>query len=152
MGVHVVVQTDERDPSIEDDDGRRTFYIEGRYLKEAVREAVRAAGSPGLEVGGRISVTFTHRENPHDTKSRKFWQVQYVPAGNSTLMGQPAAPVMQAAPAPQQYAPPAQQPQPVAPVMQAAPASPAVPDAAQLAAFQNWQASQQQGPQYQQPA
>lgn len=99
MGITVEVATDERDPSIEDDDGARTFWIEGRYLKEAVRNAVRTAGAPGLQVGGRIQVTFTHREDPMDKRSRKYWDVQYTPAGNAALMsgdqgvgGQPTAP------------------------------------------------------------
>lgn len=171
MGIHVVVATNERDASIDGDDGRRTFYIEGRYLKEAVREGVRNAGAPGLEVGGQITVTFTHREDPADKRSRKFWQVQYVPAANATLMADPAqqqapqdppapqaAPVYQPpAPAPQPayqppvpqqpvYAPPvAQAPVPQAPpVAQTAPApapAPATPEA--MAAFLAWQATQQ---------
>ena len=158
MGVHVVVQTAERDASIDGDDGRRTFYIEGRYLKEAVREGVRNAGAPGLEVGGQITVTFTHREDPMDKRSRKFWQVQYVPAANATLMADPAqqqAPA--AAPAPQPvYAPPAA-PVAAAPVAAAPAATPvqqapapapaaaaAPPTPEQLAAWQAWQATQQQ--------
>jgi len=118
MGIHVVVQTDERDPSIEDDDGRRTFYIEGRYIKEAVRNAVRAAGAPGLEIGGQLRVTFTHREDPMDRRSRKYWDVKYTPAGNAALM-QDSTPAPQAQPA-QQYAQAAYQ----------APAAPQAPAAA----------------------
>jgi hypothetical protein len=150
MGVHVVVQTTERDPSIDGDDGRRTFYIEGRYIKEAVREAVRNAGSPGLEIGGQLTVTFTHREDPMDKRSRKFWTVQYVPAGNASLMGEqpPAA-------APQQATPPAAQPPapvqapPVQQVPAPAPAAavPGLPPgmtAEQFAAFQQYQAQQAQ--------
>ena len=165
MGIHVVVATNERDASIDGDDGRRTFYIEGRYLKEAVREGVRNAGAPGLEVGGQITVTFTHREDSADKRSRKFWQVQYVPAANATLMADPAqqqapqappayqSPVVAPQPA---YAPPVpQQPAYAAPVAQApapapAPAAapvapaPATPEA--MAAFLAWQATQGQQP------
>lgn len=134
MGVHVVLQTDERDASIEDDDGRRTFYCEGRYIKEAVRNAVRNAGANGLEVGGRLTVTFTHREDPMDKRSRKFWQVEYAPAGNAALMdGQPQ----------QQAAPPAPQPTP-APA-QPAPAAQPAPSDEQMAAFLAWQNQQQAG-------
>lgn len=101
IGLTVEVQTTERDPSIEDDDGTRTFWIEGRYLKEAVRNAVRAAGAPGLEVGGKLKVTFTHREDPTDKRSRKYWDVVYTPAGNASLMAeQPQAQPQQPAPAP----------------------------------------------------
>lgn len=42
-----------------DDDGLRKLYIKGKYLTEAVREAVRKAGAKGLEVGGRLQVTYT---------------------------------------------------------------------------------------------
>ncbi|WP_051750081.1 hypothetical protein [Phycicoccus jejuensis] len=161
MGIHVVVQTNERDATIEGDDGRRTFYIEGRYLKEAVREGIRNAGSAGLEVGGQLTVTFTHREDPNDKRSRKYWSVQYVPAGNAALMGeqqpqqalqqsyQQQAPAYQPPAAPQGYAPPqaasAPAQQPVAPPVQQAPAqaAAAAPIDPQLAAFQAWQASQQ---------
>lgn len=128
MGVVVEVQTEERADF--EDDGKRTFYIEGRYLKEAVRNAVRAAGARGLEVGGQVTVTFTHREDPMDKRSRKYWNVVYTPAGNAALMGSPAP---QATPAPTPVAQPA-------PAPQAAP----VPDPATLAAFAAWQASQAQ--------
>jgi hypothetical protein len=150
MGVHVVVQTAERDPSIEKDDGRRTFYVEGRYLKEAVREAIRNAGAPGLEVGGQITVTFTHREDPMDKRSRKYWTVQYVPAGNAALMT-PEQPAQQAAPAPAPTPAPAATPQPQ-PVQQAPQAAATAPGMTpeQWAAFQAYQA--QQAAQSQQPA
>lgn len=137
MGVLVDVQTNERDPSDPEDTGMRVFYIEGRYLKEAVRDAVRNAGAPGLEVGGQLSVEFTHREDPMDKRSRKYWQVRYVPAGNAALMadqGQQQA----AAPSAPTYQP-APTAQPVAQAPQAAPA--ATPEA--LAAFAAWQAQQQ---------
>ena len=156
MGVLVEVQTGERDPSNAEDDGTRTFYIEGRYLKEAVRNAVRAANAAGLEVGGQLAVTFTHREDPMDKRSRKYWQVAYTPAGNAALMTPDIGQAPQPAPAPQ----PIQQvqqvpaPQPAPPVAQPAPApqvAPAPAPAAQqpspeaLAAFQVWQAQQQAG-------
>lgn len=136
MGIVVEVDTAERDPSNTEDQGRRTFYVEGRYIKEAVRGAVRAAGASGLEVGGQITVTFTHRDDPMDKRSRKYWDVKYVPAGNAALMGagQPQA-APPAAPAPQAPAAPAQE--------SAQAAAPAGPDPAALAAFQAWQQSQQ---------
>lgn len=153
MGVVVEVQTTERDPSVEDDDGKRTFYVEGRYIKEAVRDAVRKAGAPGLEVGGQLSVTFTHREDPYDKRSRKFWNITYTPAGNAALMGDtpapaPAAPPPQAAPAAAQPAPaPAPQPAPAPAPQAAATADPAAatanPTPEQLAAFQQYMATRQ---------
>lgn len=128
MAVYVDLQTDLHDPSIEDDDGTRRLYVEGRYLKADVRAAIRAAGAPGLEVGGTLTVSFTHREDPEDKRSRKYWRVQYVPAGNATLMApETPTPVAQqastsVAPAGQyvtdqraQPAPPAATPAPSAP-------------------------------------
>lgn len=145
MGIVVEVQTNERDTTNGDDTGLRTFYIEGRYIKEAVRNAVRASGATGLEVGGQLTVVFTHREDPMDKRSRKFWDVTYVPAGNAALMG---AEQPQAAPAPAQapVAPQVQAPQtPVAPApaAPAAAAAPGAPTPEALAAFAAWQASQQ---------
>lgn len=143
MGVVVELQTTERDASNSEDDGRRTFYIEGRYIKEAVRGAVRAAGANGLEVGGVLDVTFTHREDPMDKRSRKFWEVSYTPAGNGALMGDQPAQAAPQAPVPVQ-----QQPAPVAapPASAPAPAAPAAPAAQgtdeQMAAFLAWQQSQ----------
>lgn len=56
-GLLVDVQTDQRtDP---EDDGIRRMYIEGRLLKEAVRNAVTAAGASGLEPHGRLFVAWT---------------------------------------------------------------------------------------------
>ena len=59
MQVVVTVQTDQRDPAIEDDDGKRRLFIKGQ-MKNAVSDAVRATGAPGLEVGGTLHVRFTH--------------------------------------------------------------------------------------------
>jgi len=101
MAVYVDVQTAQRDPSILEDDGVRRFYIEGRYLKGDVRDAIRKTGATGLEVGGRLRVTFTQREDPMDKRSRKYWQVEYTPAGNAALMGgdpAPAAPAVSTQP------------------------------------------------------
>lgn len=57
MSVSVDVQTSARTDS--EDDGVRRIYIEGKRLKDAVRDAVRQAGAKGLEVGGELHVTYT---------------------------------------------------------------------------------------------
>lgn len=59
MQLVVTVQTEERDPQIEEDDGRRRLFIKGQ-MKNAVADAVRAAGGRGLEVGGILTVTYSH--------------------------------------------------------------------------------------------
>lgn len=100
MGIVVEVQTDERDPSRADDDGRRTFYIEGKRLKDAVRGAVRQAGAQGLEVGGKLDVTLTRYDTPGDRRSGRNWQITYTPAGNAALMGDQPTEQAPAVPAP----------------------------------------------------
>lgn len=131
MGILVELQTEERDAASPDDDGRRTFYCEGRYLRDSVRGAVRAAGADGLAVGGVLTVTFTRREDPADKRSRKHWDVTYVPPGNAALMGTPAAPSPAATSSPAAA--------PAAPAPVAAPAGITPEQAAQFAA---WQAAQ----------
>lgn len=59
MQLVVTVQTDERDPQVEEDDGRRRLFVKGQ-LKNAIADAVRTAGARGLEVGGTLTVTYTH--------------------------------------------------------------------------------------------
>lgn len=112
MGVTVEVQTNERDPQDPDDDGKRTFYIEGKRLKEAVREAVRAAGANGLEVGGTLDVTLTHYDEPNDRKSGRNWQISYTLPGNNVLMDQPQQGGFQQAPPPATLPPQYQPAQP----------------------------------------
>lgn len=154
MGVAIDVQTNLRDPSIQNDDGIRTIYVQGKRLKDAVRDAVRQAGAQRLEVGAEIWVTFTglgQAAGP-GVNPPKEYAVRYVPGGQAALgLGQQAAPVQQVAqqpvqqqvaqqPAQQAYAPPvqqqpvqvAQQPQPVQQVAQA-PAGPAQPTPEQIA-------------------
>lgn len=58
MQLVVQVQTDERDSQNAEDDGVRSLYVKGKSLTNAVREAVRKAGAPGLEVGGVLTVTY----------------------------------------------------------------------------------------------
>jgi hypothetical protein len=98
MAISIDIQTSLRDPSVEDDDGTRRIYVQGKRLKEAVRNAVRDAGASGLEVGGRLSVTFTHRDDPTDKRSAKYYTAKYTPAGSAALMDEPTKPAT-AAPA-----------------------------------------------------
>jgi len=63
MQVVVQVQTEERDPTIEGDDGVRATYI--RYQNIArLREAIRRAGAKGLEVGGYLTQTYVSDTMP----------------------------------------------------------------------------------------
>lgn len=137
MGIFVDVR---EDATGED----HTFYIEGKRLKDAVKGAIRAAGGTGLEVGAKLDVTLTHYDTEGDRRSGRNWGITYTPAGNAALMGQQPGPSplagQQAAHA--ETAAPAAAPAPAA--QSAAPAGTANPTPEQLAAFQQYMASQQQ--------
>ncbi|MFF9129153.1 hypothetical protein [Streptomyces sp. NPDC014806] len=103
MQLVVTVQTDQRDPSLEEDDGRRRIFVKG-VMKNAVADAVRAAGARGLEVGGQLFVTYTHDGEPKQRgfSAPKQYAARYIAAAQSEL-----APPAPAAAPPQQYAAPA---------------------------------------------
>lgn len=129
----------ERNPQSPSDDGRRKLYVKS-YMRNAIQDALREAGAPGLRIGSELYVAWTG-EQP--SKTPKFapsrtWHAKYVPGsvalpeggsntgqpgaqGANPFGGQPAP-----APVPQQttqadpwgsapQAPPAQQPVPVNP-------------------------------------
>lgn len=70
------LQTETRDPAIEDDDGVRTLYIRGMMMDSA-RAAVQRAGRKVLEPGGHLKVTFIgySSKNPQ----AKDYRVDYTP-------------------------------------------------------------------------
>jgi hypothetical protein len=59
MQLVVTVQTDQRDPEVDEDDGRRRLFVKGQ-MKNAIADAVKATGARGLEVGGVLTLTYTH--------------------------------------------------------------------------------------------
>ncbi|MEU0397970.1 hypothetical protein ABZ208_35495 [Streptomyces sp. NPDC006208] len=87
MQLVVTVQTEQRDPSVEDDDGRRRIFVKGA-MKNAIADAVRTAGAKGLEIGGTLTVTFTHELPPKQRgwSPPKQYAAQYVPAAQAELM------------------------------------------------------------------
>ncbi|MFD7794366.1 hypothetical protein [Streptomyces sp. NPDC059759] len=108
MQLVVTVQTEERDPEIEDDDGRRRLFVKGQ-MKNAVADAVRAVGGRGLEVGGTLTVTYSHdgQAKQRGFNPPKQYTATYALAANVALhtpdpgTAQPTAPQQQyAAPAP----------------------------------------------------
>jgi len=105
----VTVRTQHRDPSDPSDDGQRKIYIASRYQQNAVKEAVKAAGKRALDIGGFLSVTFTHEAPSEAGPLAKFYEASYQPpsaaAANQALgVGQQAM-----ANVAQQYQQPAQQ-------------------------------------------
>jgi hypothetical protein len=124
MMLPVTVATELRDPSINDDDGHRTFWVSGN-LKKTIGSALRQAGAK-LAVGGVLQVTFTgYGEAKKGFNPPREWTATYVPPA-------PGAGFFEAA----QAAPAQPAPQPVAqPVAQPAAAAPQ-PTAEQIAAYQ----------------
>jgi len=86
MQMVVTLATNERDPDVQDDDGTRRLYVKGQ-MKNAVAQAVRAAGARGLEVGGQLTIRYTHdgqKSNPRFNAPKQF-DAQYVAAATAHL-------------------------------------------------------------------
>jgi len=82
----VTLQTDEHDADIEDDDGRRRIYLKSN-MKRAVSDAVRKAKANGLEVGGKLTVTYTGDGEPtkRGFNPPKLYDAEYEPPANVVL-------------------------------------------------------------------
>ncbi|MGW6420366.1 hypothetical protein [Streptomyces sp. NPDC055055] len=106
MQLVVTVQTEQRDPAIDEDDGRRRLFVKGA-MKNVIADAVRAAGARGLEVGGTLAVTYTHDGKPSGVgmSPPKQYTATYTAAAVAALH----TPDPGQAP-PQQYTPPVQAP------------------------------------------
>lgn len=86
MQMVVTLATAERDPANPEDDGTRRLYVKGQ-MKNAVAQAVKAAGGRGLEVGGRLAVTYSsdgQKSNPRFNAPKQF-TAQYVVASTVAL-------------------------------------------------------------------
>jgi hypothetical protein len=122
MQIIVDLDTDQRDPSIPDDDGSRRAYIKGQMLS-AARSAVKQAGARSLLPGGTLTVAWIGEGVAKNARFNKpkIYQVTYVaPSGVEQVLAAPAA----VAPQVQAAAPPV--------VAQAAPAAPRM-DAVKIA-------------------
>jgi hypothetical protein len=87
LQVVVDIQTDQRDPDIEDDDGVRRLYVRGKHLTNAVRDAVRRAGAKRLEVGATLQVTFSGEDEPkrRGANGAKQYTAVYTPPADAVL-------------------------------------------------------------------
>ena len=86
MQLRVVLQTDERDPSITDDDGQRALYLKGESQK-AVRDAVREAGARSIDVGGTLTLKYTGDGEPaaKGLNPPKLFKAKYVAPAPSSV-------------------------------------------------------------------
>lgn len=102
--IHVIIQTQLRDPSVEDDDGRRSLWVKGWGIQlKAFREACMQAGVKTPKPGDTITETYIGLgERGNAPQPPKVFSFRIEPANG----GQPQKPVQQA---PQQ--PVMQQPQ-----------------------------------------
>lgn len=122
--IHVIIQTQLRDPSVEDDDGRRSLWVKGWGIQlKAFREACMQAGVKTPKPGDTITETYIGLgERGNAPQPPKVFSFRIEPANgvNNLLNGdQPQQPVQQA---PQQ--PVMQQAQPTYPQQQYAPQQP----------------------------
>lgn len=169
----VKLATSERDPSNPHDDGVRSLYIKSQMVN-AVGTAIRAAGAPGLRVGGELYVMWTGEKPSNAGNPSKLYAAHYKAPepGQHTdgIFGQPqtgpapifAQPGQQPPAAPPQYQPPAPAPQPVpqyqapgqvpAPAPQYAPPAPQQAPQYQPTAPAAQPMPQAPAPQYQPPA
>lgn len=95
----VPIQTDERDPEDPYDDGVRSIYVKGQ-MTSAIKQALRAAGRPRLEIGGTLIVRYDGDAEPQQRgmNGAKQFTAAYTPPPTMAdqLLG--AAPAPQAAP------------------------------------------------------
>lgn len=95
----VTVQTDERDPQVNDDDGTRRIFIKGQ-MRNAVGQAVRQAGAKGIDVGGQLYVTYSgdgEKTNPAFSAPKQYTAKYTPPVGDSGSFLGTEEPVAQAA-------------------------------------------------------
>lgn len=82
MQVVIELQTELREHA--EDDGIRTLWAKG-VMKNAIRDAVRAAGAKGIEPGGVLQVIFSAEEPPRrrGLQPMKLYKAAYQPPSQS---------------------------------------------------------------------
>lgn len=104
--VRIELETTERDPDQQFDDGARTLYVKS-YMRSAIGDALRRAGVKEPEVGGTLTVTFVRTE-PADRPGlspSKHFEAVYIPPSKGVAehfgtAAAPAVPTASATPAP----------------------------------------------------
>lgn len=115
MQLEVTVSTDQRDPQVQDDDGRRRLFVKGEMTK-AVRAAVEAATATMIAKGGTLLVQYTGDAPPAAVglDGAKLYAAHYTapPIGFGTVDSAAGGLVMSA---------PVATPQPTQPIQPTAP-------------------------------
>jgi len=77
MEVTILINTAERDPEIDDDNGDRLVVLpKGSARANAVRAAVKTAGAAGIDVGGILSITYV-KDGPKPKTGKGFPPKEY---------------------------------------------------------------------------
>lgn len=121
----VTLQTQLRDPQLQNDDGKRSVYVKSG-LRQAVGVAVRATGRSKLENGGVLKIVLTGFENTGQGSPKKLYVATYAPPASPeeqalAPQGQPQAQPQFSQPQGQPSYQPQQQPQYQQPQPQAQP-------------------------------
>jgi hypothetical protein len=108
--VLVTLQTNLRDPSVEDDDGARTVYIKWWGVqRQALIQALRNANADDIETGGHFSATYTGDGPQPDNRSlspaKLYTFVYRAPSAAAGLIQSAAAGAATAAQQAPQYPP-----------------------------------------------
>lgn len=79
----ITIQTDQRDPEISDDDGQRRVFVTGTKASEGggMLGAFKRAGITDLQVGGTLTVKYTHdgaRTSPAYSPPKQY-EASYAP-------------------------------------------------------------------------
>lgn len=92
MQLVITLQTSQRDPADASDDGRRALYVKGQ-MRQAIADAVRAAGADGLSVGGTLTVRYIGDGDQQDKTldPPKHYDAAYQAPANTALMAEPPA-------------------------------------------------------------
>jgi hypothetical protein len=91
MQAVITLQTEENDPEIEDDDGRRNLYLRFK-AKDAVAAAIREAKAEdnGLEIGGWLEIEFTKQDKPkkRGESGTKYFEAYYEPPDENAAVNE----------------------------------------------------------------
>lgn len=92
--IHVIIQTQLRDPSVDDDDGRRSLWIKGWGIQlKAFREACRQAGVKIPKLGDTITERFVGLGQRGDApQPPKVFEFHIEPASSVNSLGTAANP------------------------------------------------------------
>jgi hypothetical protein len=78
MQLVITLATEERDPSIDNDTGKRRVFVKGQMLT-AVKEAIRQAGAKSIEVGDTLAIQYKSDGEPPKAgfHAPKIYAAQY---------------------------------------------------------------------------